>query len=408
MNSLELEGDIKNTVDDYLAHSDNISIEEICEYVIEILKNLYEKKNRLYWGFEPYIRQIISLYKPKIYGYYYNDFQIKDRSSTVAYLKTIPQYEQRTPEWFEQKTNTIGASESACLFDLNPYSKESELILRKCGWENTAKMNSSRMEEACEHGTKFEPIVQMLYCLREKTELFEFGSIVHEEHSIISASPDGITPKGIMVEIKVPLNRKITGIPPPYYWVQMQQQMQVCNLDLVHFIECRIEEYDSRESYKSDYIGEDKDVFLTSDNLEKGVLVVYININDSKKGYIYPDRLLKTSEIAEFVKNTKKILDKDDSKMFACEKYWKLVKYSKTVVWRDEEWWKKNVYKFMDVWKKIEHYKENGYESLIPKKKEYIKKDVTCMIESDTESIEIKPPKITSNNDTCLINSDED
>ena len=95
----------------------------------------------------------------------------------------------------------------------------------------------------------------------------------------------------VLVEIKVPL-RKITGIPPPY-WVQMQQQMQVCNLDLVHFIECRIEEYDSRESYKSDYIGEDKDVFLTSDNLEKGVLVVYININDSKKGYIYRIGYLK-------------------------------------------------------------------------------------------------------------------
>lgn len=403
MNSLELESDIQNTLDDYLKYAPPASLDEVCEYVVEILTNLYEKKNKLYWGFVPYIRQIVALYRPDVYGYYYNDFMLEDRSERVEYLKTIPQYEQRTPEWFKQKMSTIGASESACLFGLNPYSRENELILRKCGWENPDKVNSSRMEEACEHGTKFEPVVQMLYCLKEKTDLLEFGSLVHGEYSMISASPDGITPRGVMVEIKVPLNRKITGIPPPYYWVQMQQQMQVCKLDVVHFIECKIEEYDSRESYKNDYL-DDSDGYKTIDDMEKGVLVVYIDIETNKKGYIYPEGLLKTSEISEFVKKTKKELEKDDNRMFACEKYWKLVKYCKTVVWRDEDWWNDNVDKFIKLWEKIENYKKNGYEELIPKKREIKKKEVKCLIESDTDSVE-NTSKLTTN--ICLIDSDE-
>ena len=34
----------------------------------------------------------------------------------------------------------------------------------------------------------------------------------------------------------------------------MQQQMAVCDLDAVDFVECQIEEYNSREAYKADYL----------------------------------------------------------------------------------------------------------------------------------------------------------
>ena len=105
-----------------------------------------------------------------------------------------------------------------------------KLILTKLGWPG-AKFTGSIHTR---HGVIFEPIVQHLYSLRHKTELWEFGSILHKDPELymISASPDGITPKGIAVEIKVPLKRPITGIPPKYYWYQMQHQLKVCKLNI--------------------------------------------------------------------------------------------------------------------------------------------------------------------------------
>ena len=49
-------------------------------------------------------------------------------------------------------------------------------------------------------------------------EIKEFGSLPHqtEELSMVTASPDAITPNGYMLEIKAPVKREITGIPPPY------------------------------------------------------------------------------------------------------------------------------------------------------------------------------------------------
>ena len=65
---------------------------------------------------------------------------------------------------------------------------------------------------------------------------------------MISASPDGITTDGHDVRnqgsTKQSYNRYCSSI----LWVQMQQQMAVCDLDAVDFVECQIEEYNSREA----------------------------------------------------------------------------------------------------------------------------------------------------------------
>ena len=100
-----------------------------------------------------------------------------------------------------------------------------------------------------------------------------------------------------MLEIKAPAKRIITGIPPPYYWVQCQQQMQVCRLDVVDFLEVKIEEYTNLQSYIDDNNG-DEDSPYTSTNKEKNVVIEYYKLeSDDELGYIYPDRLLNTSEI---------------------------------------------------------------------------------------------------------------
>jgi hypothetical protein len=45
-----------------------------------------------------------------------------------------------------------------------------------------------------------------------------------------------------MLEIKNIVNRDITGEPLHHYWIQMQVQMEVCDLDVCDFLETRFKE----------------------------------------------------------------------------------------------------------------------------------------------------------------------
>ena len=54
---------------------------------------------------------------------------------------------------------------------------------------------------------------------------------------------------GRMLEIKNIVNRDITGIPKKAYWVQMQLQMEVCDLEECDFLETRFKEYDNEQAF---------------------------------------------------------------------------------------------------------------------------------------------------------------
>ena len=73
------------------------------------------------------------------------------------------------------------------------------------------------------------------------TRLYEMGCMKHPTLAFLGASPDGINCLenhplyGRMLEIKNPVSREITGVPKDEYWVQMQLQMEVANLDRCDF-----------------------------------------------------------------------------------------------------------------------------------------------------------------------------
>ena len=67
------------------------------------------------------------------------------------------------------------------------------------------------------------------------------------------------------------VNRKITGIPKEEYWIQMQLQMETCNLNECDFLETRFCEYESKEEFEKD------GTFTTSlDGKPKGIIMYYI------------------------------------------------------------------------------------------------------------------------------------
>ena len=96
----------------------------------------------------------------------------------------------------------------------------------------------------------------------KNVKVHEFGCLPHPNYDYLAASPDGITDDGVMLEIKCPYSRQITGIPPIYYWYQMQLQLEVCNLNECDYLECNIKEYNNEEEFLRDNTVEYKGVLI--------------------------------------------------------------------------------------------------------------------------------------------------
>ena len=106
------------------------------------------------------------------------------------------------------RKNKITASDWAAALGKNPYSYRNKLIRAKCGEQQS--FYGGHMQ----HGVKYEPVATNIYECRNNTPIIEFGLIPHPKIDYLGASPDGITADGVMLEIKCPPKRVITGFIP--------------------------------------------------------------------------------------------------------------------------------------------------------------------------------------------------
>ena len=134
---------------------------------------------------------------------------------------------------------------------------QNNLIYEKCK-PLKKHTNSVNIDSAFHHGHLYEPLSTMVYEYMYDTRIGEFGCIKHKDYEFIRASPDGINIKahnhlyGRMLEIKNPVSRVISGTPKKEYWVQMQIQMEVWDLDQCDFLETSFKEYESLDDYEKD------------------------------------------------------------------------------------------------------------------------------------------------------------
>ncbi len=167
----------------------------------------------------------------------------------LDFVKKIPQYKQREPEWFEQRKGKLTSSDAATALGQNPYKKPVELLFEKC-IGRPQYSNQSTL-----HGQKYEDEAIKFYeVLMGKTN-HNFGLIgyedlnplrnyVDERYHFLGGSPDGIAldnkslEKPIMIEVKCPFRRKIVhGRIPAHYYAQLQLNLAICNLDIADFME---------------------------------------------------------------------------------------------------------------------------------------------------------------------------
>ena len=302
-------------------------------------------------------------------------------------LRNIPQPVQRTPEWYKFRWNLITASNAWKAFDTQ--NTINQLIYEKCQplkdftiepIDEEVKMVNTNT--TLHWGQKYEPLSVMIYEHMYNSKVEDFGCIQHPVYKFIGASPDGIVIQsktghyGRMLEIKNIVNREINGIPKKEYWVQMQLQMEVCDLDECDFLETKFIEYPDYQSYRNDsslatFNGEEFNSYVTTkDGNYKGI-IVHFHKSDGSPHYEYMSlNLCIPDDIANWEDSVVQKYEAEPyNYTFLKFIYWKLEKLSCVLVARNKEWFKNNVGQLEKVWKTIEEERITGYEHRAPVKR---------------------------------------
>jgi putative phage-type endonuclease len=269
-------------------------------------------------------------------------FKILDYQQQLKKLQNIPILEQRSPEWYEMRQNLITASDFAQALGEGKFGTQKQFLQKKCGYE---KDTFDQNNPALKWGVKYEQVANDAYEKKNKTKMYEFGLLRHPQLHWFGASPDAISELGIMVEIKCPWKRKITGEIPRQYFYQIQGQLDVCELDECDYLECEFIEYSNRDELIQHF----------NDNLnEKGIIIEYDNNNTTKYVYsnIYENSLVQLLNWE--TKNYEKLKDK-----IIKITYWQLNTFSVVRVYKDKKFLEDKFTLLKEIWDKIMIYKSD-------------------------------------------------
>jgi|TARA_B110000046_G_C12995620_1_gene399896 putative phage-type endonuclease len=325
--------------------------------IISINQNDFQLKSQRY-----FIETVVDELSEKYKIFYERQYKLNE-------LLKLKLPEQRSPEWHLLRQNILTASSFAAAMDKCHFRSRDELIYSKIIPE------PYESNPITEWGVKYEEIATLFYQSITGTVIKEFGMIPHPTFPIFGASPDGICDDtgpmefcSRMLEIKCPPKRKFTKSVPPHYMMQMQGQLEVCDLDECDFLQVKLEEYDTLLDYKNDIfdssepyksINEEYDNIIngkTKENLPKGVTISYIKEGDASHNlsYLYP-KLYQTHEqylewIDEYIKKGYNIVE---------TKWWKITRYELSLVHRDKLWWNDHIEHIIKFYNDYIEYKSN-------------------------------------------------
>jgi len=319
----------------------------------------------------------------------------------IEYLRSVPQHQQRTPEWYKRRNEMITASSAWKVFKSD--SNINQIVYEKCSaatalalTTTSESLSSDETDAASETivssvpaptpakaqyvnvnsplhwGQKYEEISRMLYESRNNTQVGEFGCIPHSDYPFLGASPDGININpssplyGRMLEIKNIFNREIDGVPLEEYWIQMQLQMQVCKCDECDFLETRFKEYADEEEFLKDSASDfDNEFHLTNARTLKGVFSYFIKDGGTPVYYYAPLYLTRK----EYDTWCEEIIDKHTDLVWIKNIYWYLDQYSCVLVLRNDIWFQNAIPQIEKVWNIILRERETGFAHRAPKKR---------------------------------------
>ena len=295
----------------------------------------------------------------------YDTNYINHITEKINIIKNIQQPSQRSDEWYVFRHNLLTASSIWKVF--GSQATQNQIIYEKC--KPYTIFGQISITSPLHWGQKYEPVSVEFYKKLYKTEVSDFGCIKHSKYPCIGASPDGINTDinnkryGRMLEIKNVVSREINGIPKMEYWIQMQLQMETCDLNECDFLETKFVEYISEEEFLND-----GSFTHSSDDKVKGIMILFSY--NGNLHYEYAPLYCTSEEYEEWEKYT---LDKNSSGEWIQNIFWKLEKYSNILVLRNKLWFNTALPKINDLWNTIEKEKISGYQHRMPNLKKRTK-----------------------------------
>ena len=324
---LQLEGKITSDIIYYI----DTYIEAWFLEAFNIIKNLHERRNILH--------------------------------NNMIDLKQLKLPDQRSEEWYKIRENLLTASSLADALGKGHFKTRDDLLISKTS--DTKEVVSKASRDIMQWGVMYEQVATEFYEYLNGVKIVEFGLIPHPKLSVFGASPDGIcdvgSPNGYegrMLEIKCPPRREFTHEVPKHYWMQMQGQLEVCDLDECDFLQVKLEEYSDVNEYEKDCLFEDGIVKgVTNDRLPKGLVLEYEK--DDNYEYLYSPWMSSLNDIL----NWKKQKETEMNLTFK-EHWWKITRYECTLVRRDKEWWLSVIPDIIKFWGDVVHYRKVGNEEV--------------------------------------------
>jgi len=161
-------------------------------------------------------------------------------------LRSVESTAQHSVEWFQEKRNLVTASEFSTMLTGCARLVKSKVVQRLGDSRSEQTVAIGRLNPMA-WGHRYESVIRSIYAKYvAKGEVFdECGRYYHRTLNRLAATPDGLVlsgPRaGRILEIKAPVSRDIEEetVPEPYY-VQVQVQMEVCDVAAADYCECRI------------------------------------------------------------------------------------------------------------------------------------------------------------------------
>lgn len=167
---------------------------------------------------------------------------------------------QNTEEWYIKRHSIITASDVSSILESNPFTTKYELLENKLKVYNEIKKIETLQTE---WGTYHEPLARDIYSnltlLNGRKKIHEIGLVIHKKYEWLGASPDGLIEslennpeyKWWLLEIKCPYTRDIKNKGekiPTYIWIQIQIQLEVCDLPFCHLFQCKFHKEDDKST----------------------------------------------------------------------------------------------------------------------------------------------------------------
>jgi hypothetical protein len=217
-----------------------------------------------------------------------------------------------------------------------------------------------------------------------------------------------VAPNGRTIETSGEIRGNIC---PYYYYLQVQQQLECCDLDICDFWQCKILEYNSRIEYLVDKCnntfhteGTSGKKVIIDNKIKKGMILEFHphewepefegDLREWKSKYIYPPRLDMTEkEYDDWVVSVMnelhtKYTDVVKTHYFHKVVYWRLVQSHNQPIKRDKELFARILPVLKETWKQVKYYRENldkltDLKKIVERRKKYIKINTDFTINVD-------------------------